>query len=352
MKNEKNTPATTTGSNLATAEPKQLSASERFTAEVMKQFSALSAGSVDLTNFQKKLATNYFIKIDQILKENEVKRAKKDERYRDPLAFTWANVNLTKLAVDVIAYTSVGLDPAQPNQIFMIPYKNSASNKFDFGFIMGYKGIELKAKKYGNDVPDDIIVEVVYSTDNFKQIKRDMHNKIEGYVFEVVNDFDRGSIVGGFYYHVYNDTPHKNKLRVFNMADIEKRKPEYASADFWGGEKDKWENGKKAGKEKVEGWLYEMVYKTLYRAAWNAITIDSEKIDDNLQTIIARENDLKDSRVLNEIKENANRSELTMEETEDTTHEDVTQPAIEQGNQQEEEEVNNAAKEAEAEMGF
>ena len=40
-----------------------------------------------------------------------------------------------------------------------------------------------------------------------------------------------------------------------------------------------WSGGKKVGKEQVEGWYDEMAYKTIYRAAYNDVIIDSQKID-------------------------------------------------------------------------
>lgn len=312
---------------------KELTQSERFTQEVMKQFTN-NAGELQLTAFQKRLCQNYFIKIDQGLKDLEKKRMANDEKWRDPLAFTWANVNLPKLAVDVVAFSGVGLDPAQPNHINCIPYKNKATNKFDIGFIPGYRGIELKAKKYALDVPDDVVVELIYSTDKFKQIKKDMNNKIETYSFEVTDELNRGEIVGGFYYHQYKDKPEKNKIRVFNMEQIMKRKPEHASAEFWGGEKDKWEKddkgkSKKVGKIKVEGWLDEMVYKTVFRAAYNAITIDSQKIDDHYMAVLEKEREQLDAKVVLEIRENANTGQA-VEFEEETTTEQPVQPIEQQ----------------------
>jgi recombination protein RecT len=310
MKNQKENPekkqvAANPETTVAKKEPSQ---SERFTQEVMKQFTN-TAGEVVLTNFQKKLIQNYFIKIDQTLKDLEKKRMAKTEQYRDALAFSWPNVNLQKLAVDVVSFSSVGLDPVQSNHISCIPYKNTSTNKFDIGFIPGYRGMELKARKYGLDIPDDVIVELVYRNDKFKQIKRDLNNKVESYTFEVVNDFDRGELVGGFYYHKFFNAPEKNRLRVFSREEIEKRKPAYASPEFWGGEKDKWDNGKKVGKETIEGWFDEMAYKTVYRAAYNAITIDSQKIDDHYVAVLEKEKELGDARVFNEIKTNANKGE-------------------------------------------
>jgi recombination protein RecT len=136
--------------------------------------------------------------------------------------------------------------------------------------------------KYGFEIPDDVVVELVYSNDNFKQVKKDINNRVEGYTFEVVNDFDRGEVIGGFYYHIFTKNPTKNKLKVFSLKDIEKRKPKYASSEFWGGTVDKWENGKKVGVEQVDGWRDEMMLKTIYRSAYNDITIDSQKIDEHL----------------------------------------------------------------------
>jgi recombination protein RecT len=176
------------GSTLAKKEPSQ---SERFTEMVMKQFTN-NAGELALTNFMKKLCQNYFIRIDQTLKDLEKKRLATKEQYRSAVAFDWKNVNLSKLAVDVVAHSAVGLDPTQPNQVNCIPYLNKSTSKFDIGFIIGFKGLELKVKKYALECPDDVVVELVFKNDKFKQIKKDMNNKVETYTFEIVDDFDRG----------------------------------------------------------------------------------------------------------------------------------------------------------------
>jgi recombination protein RecT len=318
------TPAETPKNDLAIAKV-PVSQSERFTNAVIKEFSS-NNGAVTLTPFQKKLCQNYFIKVDQTLKDNEKKRmAAKAESQRDPLAFTWENVNMSKLAVDVIAYSSVELDPTQPNHISIIPYKNTANNKFDMGFLIGYRGMEIKAKKYGLEVPSDVVCELVYSTDKFKQFKKDANNPVETYTLEITNDFNRGDVVGGFWYHEFKDNPEKNKIKVFSLKDIEKRKPKYASAEFWGGLKDKWEydqaQGKnvKKGVEKIDGWFEEMAIKTISRNAYNAITIDSKKIDDNYLAILQKENEMNDSIVQNQIDANANSKALDFDEYTDET---------------------------------
>lgn len=279
--------------NAENAEPQnqpavvQKAASEKFTVAVMKEFSS-NVGELSLTSFQKRLIQNYFIKLDRTLKEAEIKRIQKGQN-ADQTPLTWQNVNMPKLAQDVVALSLVGLDPLQSNHINMIPYKNNSTGLYDINPLIGYRGMELKAKKYGLDIPDDVIVELVYKNDRFKEIKKSSTNKIETYEFEIVNSFERGELVGGFYYLNFFNNPEKNKIRVFNKSQIEKRKPKYASAEFWGGTKDKWQGGKVVGKEQIEGWYEEMAYKTLCRVAYNSITIDSEKIDDHFAHIIGIE---------------------------------------------------------------
>lgn len=303
---------TTTGTNVpqTTAKAEQ-SYGEKFTNMVLREFQSISPGS-ELTAFQKRIALNYFAKLDQTLKAAETKRMAKSEQYRDKLAIVWQNVNLAKLALDVVSFSSVGLDPLQPNHLNLIPYKNNSTNQFDIGFIIGYRGCELKAKKYGLDMPDEVIVELVFEHDKFKQIKKDINNPVESYEFEVVDDFNRGELKGGFYYFSHSD-PKKNRIRVFSKQDIEKRKPAYASAEFWGGEKDKWENGQRVGKEKVDGWYNEMAFKTIFRAAYNSITIDSNKIDDAYHAMLNADLDLKEVEVQKEILANANRTEISID---------------------------------------
>ncbi|WP_311080916.1 recombinational DNA repair protein (RecE pathway) [Paenibacillus polymyxa] len=295
---------------VAKQEPSQ---SQRFMEKVVSEFGS-SVGEVALTNFQKRLAQNYFVALDAVLKTTEEKRIKKPEKYRDSLPVVWANVNLDKLSRDVVAYARIGFDPAQPNHINLIPFKNNNTNKYDIGFIEGYRGLELKSVKYGLDVPDHVTVELVYSNDFFMPIKKDANHPHESYEFEIKNPFDRGNILGGFYFHSYTKTPEKNKLVMMTLKDIEKRKPDKASPEFWGGEKDKWEWDEQAkknvknGTEKVEGWHEKMCWKTVYRAAHSDITIDSQKIDDDYLRLKQMESDFAEAEVTQEIRENANRN--------------------------------------------
>ncbi len=282
--------------------------SVRFMNAITKEFtSAVDAPA--LTGHQRRLAQNFFIAIDQALEKAEQRRNSR----KNDLPVTWANVNMQQLALDVVAAARVGLDPAQPNHVNMVPYKNNKTGKYDIGFIDGYRGIELKAVKYGLDVPDSVIVELVYSTDHFKAIKKDIRNKVESYEFEVTNPFDRGDVVGGFYYHSYNENPDRNKLVVMSHSDIMKRKPQYAAPEFWGGEKTVWKDGKPAGKEKVDGWYEHMCWKTIYRAAYRDITIDSQKIDDDYLRLKQQEDLYAEQELEREIATEANKEFIDVE---------------------------------------
>jgi len=258
----------------------------RFMSLVTKEFTGKS-GDLALTRFQRRLANNYLIAVDRVLIEAEKKR--RTRRGADPLPVVWENVDMHELALDVVSAARIGLDPAQPNHIHMIPFKNNHTEQYNIVFMEGYRGLELKATKYGLDVPDSVVVELVYSNDRFKPIKKDFRNEVESYEFEIENPFNRGEIVGGFYYHSYTDEPRKNILMVYTLEEILKRKPVYASVEFWGGEKPVWRDGKRVGTEQVEGWFKEMCWKTIYRAAYKNITIDSQKIDDDYMRLLQRE---------------------------------------------------------------
>jgi recombination protein RecT len=296
---------------MAEAKKKEVAVAEkslatRFMEKVVSEFTD-GVGEAALTKFQKRLAQNYFIAIDAALRKAEERRLKKPEKWRDKLPIVWQNVNMEDLARSVVAAARIGLDPALPNHVAMTPFKNNNLSKYDIVFIDGYRGVELKAVKYGLNIPDSVIVELVYSTDTFKPIKKDIRNEVETYEFTINNPFERGEIVGGFYYHIYNDKPTKNRLVFWTLDEILKRKPEYAAPEFWGGEKDEYKDGKKTGKKvKVEGWFKEMCWKTVYRAAYSDVTIDSQKIDDDYLKLKHLEQTYDDALVDQEVAENAN----------------------------------------------
>jgi recombination protein RecT len=183
----------------------------------------------------------------------------------------------------------MGLDMMQDNHLSAIPYKDNnrkakdGTQLYTVNLMPGYNGIQYIAEKYAIDKPVAVTIELVYSTDTFKPLKKNRVNRIESYDFEINNAFDRGEIVGGFGYIEY-EQPEKNKLVIMTMKDIEKRIPQYAAAEFWGGKGTKWENGKKVEAE-VEGWREEMCLKTIKRAVYSAKNMprDPKKVDDAYQ---------------------------------------------------------------------
>ena len=269
-------------------------AAERFTAKVMKEFGS-AVGEIQVTDYQRQLVQGYFIAIDRALKSAEEERLRKNEKNKDHekydnnLPVTWGNVNLNDLALDVVHYARMGLDMMQENHLFPIPYKNNKTGKYDMTLMPGYNGIQYIAEKYAVEPPLAVTVELVYSTDTFRPIKKSAENRVENYEFAINNAFDRGEIIGGFGYIEYAD-PVKNKLVIMTKKDIEKRKPKYASANFWGGKQKVWENGKQVDQE-TDGWYEEMCLKTIKREIYSAkhIPRDPKKIDDNYQYMKMRE---------------------------------------------------------------
>lgn len=291
--------------------PVVVSHSERFTNKVLSEFGSNVAGGLKVTEFQRQLIQGYFIGIDRALKTAEEERLRKnknnkDHSYDNPIPVTWERVNLTDLALDVVHYAKMGLDMMQDNHLFPIPFKNNKTEKYDVNLMPGYNGIKYIAEKYAVDKPLAVTVELVYDTDVFVPIKKSNGVEVESYDFHIVNPFDRGAIIGGFGYIQYTD-PTKNKLIIMSMRDIEKRKPDYASANFWGGTASEWVNGKKESVQK-EGWLDEMCRKTIIREVYSAkhMPRDPQKVDEAYQHMKLMEARYAEQAAQSEIDANAN----------------------------------------------
>lgn len=309
----------------------ELSMGQRFMAKVQSEM-VTSTGINQVTDSQKRLIQSYYIAIDQALKSAEEKRLGQSEKFRPNLAYTWKNVNMETLAIRVMAFSKIGFDPSLPNHLSFVFHKNKAGTQYEVTFLEGYRGKELKAKKYALDVPIATTVELKYTTDHFRPIKKDHKNPVETYEFEIKNPFERGEIEGGFYYHQYADAT-KNKLVIMSAKDIEKRKPQYAAAEFWGGDKDEYKDGAKTGKKiQVEGWKDEMYRKTVARAAFGDLTIDPEKIDQNYMQLLANEQELPTEDVSMQIEQGAHKENLTI----DAHHTEVTEDVAPEENKEEE----------------
>lgn len=272
----------------------QENVSEKFTAKVLREFGSTVSGAMEVTDFQKRLIQGYFIVIDRALKNAEEERVRKnannkDHKYDNNLPVIWNNVNLNDLALDLVRYARLGLDMQQDNMLFPIPYKNNKKNCYDVTLMEGYNGKRYIALKYALETPVGETIELVYSTDTFVPHMKDSAHPTATYEFQINNPFDRGDIVGGFGYLEFAD-PAKNELIIMPLKAILKRRPEYASANFWGGTQKVWENGKQVEKES-EGWYEEMCRKTLIREVYSAkhLPRDPQKIDDTYQFLKVRE---------------------------------------------------------------
>ena len=293
------------------------SASERFTQMVMKQYGSLGT-PYTFTEKEKRLIRNYFICIDQMLQRTEAERVRKnannhDHKWDNELPYSWQTIDLPALAQDLAHYARVGLDMMEDNTLFPIPYKNNKGNMYTITLMEGYNGIRYQAEKYALDPFRSVTVEVIYEHDIFRPIKKSASNPEEGYEFDIPQPFDRGDPVGVFGYIEFEDRT-KNKLVIFSKSDVLKRKPKYASPEFWGGKKKTFENGKQVEVD-MEGWLPEMFEKTMKREIYGSKRIprDPEKIDESYQYIKERENQYVDIAVEAEVVENANKEVLSLE---------------------------------------
>jgi len=243
--------------------------------------------SNSLTKQENALARYYFETANNIF-DTFNKKLKKDMP-----EISWQNIEFENFIKQMLIRIKLGINPILPNMTNIIPYYNNSQKKYELVFIDGYKGLEYMAKKFAIDFPKNIIFELIYHTDIFVVYKKDYENNIERYKFEITSPLDRGEVVGGFYYMEYEDQT-KNKLIFFNKKQLEKRKPKYASAEFWGGEKDKWENGKIVGKEHIDGWYEEMLIKTLKRHCYNSFLLDINNIkqDDEFVAVVNNNNTL------------------------------------------------------------
>ncbi|MFA5378492.1 MAG: recombinase RecT [Dehalococcoidia bacterium] len=288
----------------------QPSASERFTGMVMAEYqNVVGAGFKGFSDRERRLIGNYFIAIDQALAAAEQRRGEKNN-----LQYSWQTINLPALAKDLAHYARIGLDMSSKNHLFAIPYKDTKNNRYTMTLMPGYEGIRYQALKYALIPPVSITVECLYDADTFKVFKKDRNNAVESYEFVVNDPFKRGKLVGVFGYLEFEQET-MNKLLVFTTADVMKRKPKYASAEFWGGQSTAWENGKKV-EVMIEGWTSEMYEKTMIRALCGDkyIPRDPEKIDASYTFVRAREEQFAEEAIEAEVLENGNGEELTLPE--------------------------------------
>lgn len=203
---------------------------ERFLSNVERQFTAQLGRTREMNPLEQRLTQHMFLSVDQALKKAEADRAKNPKRAnRKP--YTWDNVNLTKLATDTTHRVSLGLDALVPNHISPIAYWNSALEQYDIDLRIGYVGRSYVTRKFAVDTPVNIIHHLVYDTDEFEALPHSVNRDIESYRFKINEPFNRGKIVGGFGYIVYDD-PRKNQLVLVTMRDFE-RSRKASEGGFW-----------------------------------------------------------------------------------------------------------------------
>ena len=228
--------------------------SQRFTLAVVKEFGATIGGKLELSPYKSVLAQHLFVGIDSALRDLEANRQKKD---KDGLPIVWANVNMNKLALDAVHRVELGLDALIPGHVYPIPYLNGKTGKYDLDLRIGYIGKDYYRRRMATITPKDIIYALVHKKDKFTP---KMMPGAESYELEITDPFDRGEVIGGFGYIIYQDTT-KNKLILVSKADFDKSKKKSKTNDFWG------------------PYEEQMQYKTLINRVTSRLSIDPEKVN-------------------------------------------------------------------------
>lgn len=310
-----------TNNQIATAKNSEVTAaqipnSQRFANKILKEFSD-SAGNIQIGEKHRRLIQSYFIGISRALTTAEANRVRKnannkDHKYDEPLAYTWNNVDLNaSFAQALVQYAKLGVDMTLPNQLAPVLFKDNKINKYTCSFIIGYEGRRIIAQKYALNPFVNVITELVYETDEFIPHKKDNQNPSDTYEFRITNPFNRGPIVGAFGYVIREDA-RQNELFILTKEQIDKRKPEKAAAEFWGGTKTVYEDGKRVTKE-VAGWYEEMALKTMKNYVYKHITIDAQKVDETYTALLAAESDINEKRLASEVSQHANNTVIDIE---------------------------------------
>lgn len=245
-------------------------ASERFVNEVSRLVRSELSDPVLFTDAQKALAQHLFIKVDASLQEAEARRLAKDIGGKFT-PYNWGNINMTKLALDATDRIRLGLDALISGHIYPIFYYNNTKKKYDVDLRVGYKGELFYKSRAALEVPKDIRLELVYSNDTFEVFKKGLSHEVEGYELHVNDPFDRGEVVGGFGYIVYDDQS-KNQLVIVSKAKMDQaRKVGAGSGNFW------------------TDWEEEMYYKTLVHRVCGKLNIDPSKVNVAAMTKVENE---------------------------------------------------------------
>jgi recombination protein RecT len=240
-----------------------------------------------MTPLRGKLAQHLFVKIDMALKEAEARRNPATNK----VPYSWAKINMQKAALSAVHRIELGLDGLIPNHIWPIAYYNNRAGVYDLDLRIGYAGKDYYYRKMALCPIVDIIYELVHENDRFTVIKKSINEGVESYTFEIPKPFDRGQVVGGFGYIMYQN-PSMNKLVIVDNAAFEKAKSAAKSKEFWNNHSE------------------EMKYKTIVHRTVKSIVLDPEKINESFGQVEADEIKAQDrdakGQAQAEVDENAN----------------------------------------------
>ena len=247
-----------------TNEPKNLPQKQeeppsvRFSNMVVREYQGAVSDGIEMSPYHRKLAQHLFVKIDMALKEAEQRRNPDKQKTQ----VTWQFVNMPKLALDAVHVVELGLDGLIPNHLWPIAYKNGRTGLYDIDLRVGYAGKDYYYRKMSLYPIVDIIYELVHEKDRFTVVKKSINEGVESYNFEIPQPFDRGVVVGGFGYIMYQNSS-MNKLVILTEADFAKAKSAAKSGDFW------------------SKYPEEMKYKTIVHRTIKSIVLDPEKINES-----------------------------------------------------------------------
>ena len=266
--------------------------SQRFTSMVVREFGA-EVGTLNLDPYQQRLAQHLFIGIDTALRTLEAKRLEKN---KTGLPIEWANINLPKLATDSVFIVELGLDALVKNHVHVVPYFNGTLKKYDVNLQVGYVGKDYYKREYALVKPKDIIYELVHENDEFEPIMKSADNPVETYKYRIPNPFNRGDVVGGFGYIMYEDKS-MNRLIIVDDEAFKKAKKAAKTNMFW------------------DNHPTEMKLVTLVRRVTDTLKVDPKKVNAAYANV-----ELADAEhwAQNQIEEGANQTFIDIEPTEPT----------------------------------
>lgn len=338
--------APATGAELATqpVQP-QPTVSEKFLARIERQFKAELGSTVAWSPLERTLGQHMYVKINQALIEAESRRANNRHKQNDP-PIVWDNLNWDLLSSDVVHTVHLELDAYVKNHLFVIPYLNKRTGKYDLDLRIGYAGVDHARRKFSLYPILDITYQLVHEGDKFEPYRDELG--IQRYRYEAANYFKPGDVVGGFGYVSYED-PRRNQLIIVEYREFEKAMKASGAVEFWGGEQTEWKNGNNVPAGYDEKFRKEMQYKTVVHRVCAKIALDPAKVNTSmLESLESKSFNAIEAEVQEDMAQNANQDTIKVDALpeptvqvpvptatyNEDTGEKVEAPAAEQGGQE------------------